>query len=127
MISGYVTASDAGEGLDAVVSLRVRGPGGLETDVEMVVDTGYHGHIGLPVGLVDELEMPYHSSFDALLANGQRARMDLYTGFIVWHGERRRVAVTATEGGAILGMSLLEGNALTVDVVEGGSITIEER
>ena len=44
--------------LEAVVSLRVRGPEGREREIETVIDTGYSGNLTLPPELVAELELP---------------------------------------------------------------------
>lgn len=43
----------------------------------------------------------------------------------MWHGRQKEVLVSKVEGEPLVG-SLLHGSRLTVDVVEGGSATIEE-
>lgn len=37
---------------EATVRLRVRGPGGLESDVDVIVDSGFTASLTLPVAVV---------------------------------------------------------------------------
>ena len=45
---------------------------------------------------------------------------------VLWQGEERIVQVLSTDDGkALVGMSLLYGNRLTLEVVPDGKVTIE--
>ena len=50
----------------------------------------------------------------------------IYKATIVWHGHDSSVYVLAAEGGPLIGMALLHGNRVTLDVVDDGPVTVEE-
>jgi predicted aspartyl protease len=126
VIEGEVRPGEHGMGLDAVIPLVVRGPGGAEYNARATIDTGFHGGLGLPAETIEALGLPYHSSFVAVLADGRLTQMRLHEGAVDWDGRRRRVLIAATEGGAIVGMELMKGHTLTADIRDGGSVTLEE-
>ena len=70
MIQGVVTARH-----EAVVHLRVRGPGGVEADVEVIVDSGFTASLTLPMAMVTALGLARQSGGTALLADGSWNRL----------------------------------------------------
>jgi predicted aspartyl protease len=56
LISGVVNARH-----EAVVRLRVRGPGGLELDLDAVIDTGFTASLALPATTVAGLGLARQS------------------------------------------------------------------
>lgn len=120
MITGEVTA-----GREARIRLTLRGTGGAETEVSAVVDTGFTDALTLPSALISELGFPFRDTVRALLADGALVTLDVHKGVVLWDGERRTVYVHAAEGDALVGMALLKGHTLTIEVVDGGSVTIE--
>jgi clan AA aspartic protease len=122
MITGTVTAD-----LEATIrlKLRVSVTNGQEQEIEAVVDTGFNGFLTLPSALISSFGLPTRGSRQATLADGQTVRLDVYRATIIWDGQPRDVLVLAAEGGPLVGMSLLQGFRLTVDVADGGSVTIE--
>jgi predicted aspartyl protease len=55
---------------EAVVCLRVRGPGGSELDVDAVVDSGFTASLTLPATTVVALGLVRQSGGGAVLADG---------------------------------------------------------
>ncbi len=47
MMRGFISGDR-----EAVLRLRVRGPGGREETVEAVIDTGFNGYLTLPISLI---------------------------------------------------------------------------
>jgi len=47
-----------------------------------------------------------------------------HDALVVWGGKPRSVGVHAIDGDALLGMSLLYGSRLLIDVIDGGPVTI---
>ena len=122
IITGEVTAAR-----EARIRLRVRGTQGQEVEVNAVVDTGFTDALTLPPALITSLGLPFRDTVRALLADGSIAVLDVYKGAVLWDGEWRTVYIHAAEGEALVGMALLTGYILTVDVVDGGVLTIKAR
>jgi clan AA aspartic protease len=120
MMTGSITAHK-----EAVLSVIVCGLHGQEEHVEAVIDTGFNGFMVLPDPLVATLGLPYQTRTMATLADGTNVTLAIYKATIVWHGHNRSVYVLAADGGPLIGMALLYGNRVTLDVVEGGAVTFE--
>jgi hypothetical protein len=54
------------------------------------------------------------------------ARAILADGFVWWHGQARLISVSVMESAPLLGMALLYGSELALQVVEGGEVAIQE-
>ena len=120
MIRGVVTAD-----CEAVIRLVVRSPAGQEQEVEAVVDTGFDGWFSLPPALIAQLELEWRRRRRALLADGSECVFDIYEGTLVWHRKPRRVAVDEASTAPLVGMALLEGYELNLQVRNSGSVTIK--
>ena len=119
MIRGAVNAR-----LEAIVRLRVRGPGGAETDVDTVLDTGFTSSLTLPPPVVAALGLARQSGGSALLADGSVHPFDLYAAEVDWDGTWRPVLVWVVGAEALLGMGLLARHQLRVEAVPGGAVEI---
>lgn len=120
MIHGTVN-----ENWEAAVRLTVRGRDGRAQDIAAIVDTGFTGHLTLPMALVDRLALSWRSRAQALLADGSLQVFDAYEGTVLWNGQDRTVEVNAVETQPLVGMRLIIGHRLCLDVVEHGPVTIE--
>lgn len=60
------------------------------------------------------------------LADGSITWLKVYLANLVWHARTKDVLILQAEGKPLIGMSLLEGNHLSIDVAEGGKATIDE-
>jgi clan AA aspartic protease len=119
MIQGVVNARH-----EAVVRLRVRGPGGIETDVDAIVDTGFTSSLILPAATVAALGLVRQSGGTATLADGSVRQFDIYAAEVEWGGVWRTVLVSAIGNESLLGMRLLAGHKLIIGVVPGGLVEI---
>jgi hypothetical protein len=59
-----------------------------------------------------------------VLGDGSTVIFNTYEAIILWDGQSRRISVDAAETDPLLGMGLLSGCALTIEVVEGGDTLI---
>jgi clan AA aspartic protease len=109
---------------EAALAVIVRGPHGQEEEVEAIVDTGFTGFLTLPSTLIATLALVFHSRTIATLADGTSVLLPIYEATVLWDGQERDVLVLEAEGGCLLGMSLLYGSRLTIDVIDGGSVTV---
>ena len=60
----------------------------------------------------------------AMLADGSDSVFDIYEAAVTWDGTSRRIAVDEVECDPLVGMSLLYGFELTVQVADGGQVVI---
>jgi clan AA aspartic protease len=109
---------------EAVIALAVRGPEG-QIEVAAVVDTGFDGYISLSRAVISELGFRFHRRGRAVLADGSEIIFDVYEATVIWDGEPRRVEVDEADTDPLVGMGMLEGYELTVEVVTGGAVAIE--
>ena len=110
---------------EAIIELEVIGINQPEK-IEVVIDTGFTGELTLPSDLIDRLGLPRVGDLPVILGDGNEVDVDLYLGIVLWQGEERIGQVLSTDDSkALVGMSLLYGNRLILDVVTDGEITIE--
>ena len=63
-------------------------------------------------------------SGDIELADRSIHRLDVYSAVVIWDGQSRSIHVNAVETDPLVGMKLLEGYRLTIDVTPGGGMEI---
>jgi predicted aspartyl protease len=51
--------------------------------------------------------------------------LDLYLATVMWNEEEREVLVLQAEGGPLIGMSLLYGYRVILNVVDNGDVIID--
>jgi predicted aspartyl protease len=109
---------------EAVVRLRVRGPSGLELEMETVIDSGFTASLALSTTTVAALRLTRQSGGGAVLADGSVRQFDIYAAEVEWNGGWRPVLVSAVGDEALAGMRLLAGHELRIAVVQGGAVEI---
>jgi clan AA aspartic protease len=119
MIQGMVNARH-----EAIVRLRLRGPSGVETDVDAIVDSGFTSSLTLPMATVTALGLARHSGGNGVLADGTVCQFDLFAAELVWGNSWRTVLVSAVGNEVLVGMRLLAGHKLGIEVVPGGLVEI---
>ncbi len=119
MITGVVQAREAR------IRLTVRGPRRREQEIEAVIDTGYTAWLTLPPSVIDAMDLPWHSVGRGILADGSECLFDVYEATVLWDGLARRILVDEAETDPLLGMALLAGHELRVQVTSGGMVTIQ--
>ena len=120
MITGAVNAD-----YEAVIRLRIQGPAGEEDEVEAIIDTGFNGFLTLAPSQVTALGLTRLSRGRALLANGSEGLFDIYGVTVLWDGEPGYVEADAVDTAPLVGMSLLAGYDLHIQVADGGQVDIQ--
>ena len=120
MITGTVNAD-----YEAVIRLFVQGPAGPAHEVDAIIDTGFNGFLTLPPALVTALGLMRRSRGRALLANGSEELFDIYGVTVLWDGQQRYVEADAVDTMPLVGMSLLDGYDLHIQVADGGQVAIQ--
>jgi clan AA aspartic protease len=119
MMIGTVNAD-----LEAVLRLTVRDAAGQPHDVDAVIDSGFNGFLTLPPALIATLGLPWLCREDGQLADGSVQPFDVYVATVDWDGPSRNVEVEAADAQPLIGMALLRGSELRIQVVPGGSVSI---
>jgi clan AA aspartic protease len=120
MIIGAVNDS-----IEACVAVELCGLDGTKLLVNAIIDTGFSGDLMLPEREIDALKFPLAGGGIAILATGDSVPFQVYIGTVIWDGAPIRVEVIPTSGESLVGMRLLRGLRLTIDVSEGGRVAIE--
>ena len=110
---------------EAVIRLFVQGPAGPAREVDAIIDTGFNGFLMLPPTLVTALGLMRRSRGRALLANGSEDLFDIYGVTVLWDGQQRYVEADAVATTPLVGMSLLDGYDLHIQVADGGQVVIQ--
>lgn len=119
MITGVVKDGEAR------VIVRVRDAGGRQKQIEAIIDTGYSGWLTLPPQLIATLGLPWHSFVRGSLADGRETLFNVYDATIAWDRRIRRIHVDEANTDSLVGMALLDGYELNVQVRSGGKVTIK--
>lgn len=120
MISGWVNAYR-----EAIVHIPVRSHEGREQPIEAVIDTGFNGHLTLPPHLIESFGLPFLRNGRAVLGDGSSVTFNIHEAVILWNGQPRRIPVDAADTEPLLGMGLLDGHELNVQVMNGGRALIK--
>ncbi|HVC92741.1 MAG TPA: hypothetical protein VND64_03575 [Pirellulales bacterium] len=118
MITGIVESDEAR------IRLKVKGPLGKEQEVEAVVDTGYTASLTLPPALITALHLPWQSLDRGTLADGSECLFDVYEAKVVWDGQVRHVLIDEADTAPLVGMDLLRGYELKMQVRARGNLSI---
>jgi clan AA aspartic protease len=120
MIIGIVNAN-----LEATIRLIVRGAQGQEHEIEAVIDTGFTGSLTLPAERIAAPGLTWRGHAQAELAGGSPHLFDVYAATVLWDDQARMVEIDATDTNPLVGMGLLHGYDVRIQVVDGGRVTIE--
>ena len=120
MIAGVVNAA-----YEPVVTLALQGPSGRTREIEAVVDTGFTGFLTVTPALVTELGLEFRNIGRATLADGREVSFPSYGVDVLWDGQRRHIEADAADTTPLVGMRLLDGHSLYMEVQDGGRIVIQ--
>ncbi|MBM4031673.1 MAG: clan AA aspartic protease [Planctomycetes bacterium] len=112
-------------GLEAIVPVVVGPAGGPAMTLACILDTGFDGFVALAPSQMAALGLRPAGTQRVTLGDGSEAHLPLYNVPILWHGRRLAVPALEVEGAPLLGMALLHGSEVGMQVVEGGFVRIE--
>ena len=119
MITGIVKSSEGR------IRLKVRGLQGREQEVEAVVDTGYTASLTLPPALIEALGLHWQTVDRVRLADGSICNFDVFEAKVVWDGKVRQILVDEADADPLVGMRLLKGHELKMQIRARGKVTIK--
>ena len=71
-----------------------------------------------------DLGLPFAYVGQAFLANDDKVEFDVHDVTVLWDGQPRHIRADATGSIPLVGMALLNGHNLYVDVAVGGRVVI---
>jgi clan AA aspartic protease len=120
MITGTVQAREAR------IRLTVRGPRSKELRIEAVIDTGYTASLTLPPEVRTLLGLQWISTGRGILADGSECLFDVYEARVDWDGAWRRILVDEADTDPLVGMDLMAGHELRIQVRSRGKVAIKK-
>jgi clan AA aspartic protease len=120
MMQGFVNQS-----CEAIIRLAVGHANAPKQMVEAVIDTGFTGFLSLPLSIITSLSLPWHFRDMGTLGDGSEVIFDMYKATVIWDGQIQTIDVAASETDPLVGMSLLYGFRVQMEVIERGVVIIE--
>ena len=119
MTSGVV------RGLVPTVPLTLEDRDGRLQRFQFAVDTGFTGALSLPEADLQRLQVTPLREDPVVLADGSSRMCGFYRVAVYWHGARHEIPAYGLGRVPLLGMRLLNGSRVGIDVVEGGPVSVE--
>jgi predicted aspartyl protease len=82
--------------LEAAVKIVVLGAGGRQLETVAVIDTGFSDYLTLGQVQIELLSLAFEAWTDIQLADGQEARLAMYSAYVEWLGRSREISVIAS-------------------------------
>ncbi|MCT7960653.1 clan AA aspartic protease [Laspinema sp. D1] len=119
MITGIVNRN-----FEPIISLSLYGMDGQIYTKEAIIDTGFNGWLSLPSDLITQLNLRWKRRGRALLGDGSECVFNVYEAVVVWDGKLLTIPVDEADSEPLVGMSLMDGYQLVVQVVPGGLVEL---
>lgn len=119
MITGKVNAD-----YEPIIRIAICDKVGKVHERDAVIDTGFDGWLCLPPDFIAELKLNWKRRGRALLADGSESIFDIYEGTVVWDGQFLTIPVDEADSDPLVGMSLMEGYELKIQVINEGIVQL---
>ncbi|MCU0569711.1 MAG: clan AA aspartic protease [Oculatellaceae cyanobacterium Prado106] len=119
MITGFVNVE-----FEPIIPLSLRRADGIVFTQDAIVDTGFNGWLSLPPDLIAELSLKWKRRGRALLGDGSECIFNIYEATVVWDDTLLTIPIDEADAEPLIGMSLMEGYELKVQVFEGGHVEL---
>jgi len=121
MITGVINAE-----FEPIIPLSIRRSDSTIFTQDAIVDTGFNGWLSLPPDLITELNLRWKRRGRAILGDGSECVFNIYEAVVVWDGTLLIIPVDEADSEPLLGMSLMEGYQLTMQVFKGGYVELRK-
>lgn len=110
--------------LEACIQLPLLLGDGSIQRCEPVIDTGFTGELVLPTTFLEQIGATRVGSSYYQLADGTRCQLERFEVIVLWHDIQRKVEVVGSDNESLIGMELLIGSTITIDVEIDGKVSI---
>jgi clan AA aspartic protease len=121
MITGIVNVD-----FEPIIPLSICGSDGKVYTQDTIVDTGFNGWLSLPPDSIAELNLKWKRRGRAILGDGSECVFNVYEAVLVWDGNFLTIPIDEADSEPLVGMSLMEGYQLIVQVFEGGHVELSK-
>lgn len=121
MIRGLVNSE-----LEAELSLSVADARGVSHGFRAIIDTGFSGFLTLPQAVIADLELAWVCRQNGMLADGSVVVFDVFAAALNWNDRVLEIEVESADTAPLVGMSMLRGHRITIDVLPAGDVAIEQ-
>jgi clan AA aspartic protease len=121
MITGIVNPD-----FEPIIPLSICGSDGKVYTQDAIVDTGFNGWLSLPPDLIAQLDLKWKRRGRAILGDGSECVFNVYEAVLVWDGNFLTIPIDEADSEPLVGMSLMEGYQLIVQVFEGGRVELSK-
>jgi len=111
---------------EPIIPLSVCDSDGKIYTQDAIVDTGFNGWLSLPPDLITQLNLTWKRRGRAILGDGSECIFDVYEAVVVWDGALVTIPVDEADSEPLVGMSLMEGYQLMMQVFEGGQVELRK-
>jgi clan AA aspartic protease len=121
MITGFVNVE-----FEPIIPLFIRRADGKVFTQDAIVDTGFNGWLSLPPELIAQLNLKWKRRGRAILGDGSECIFNVYEAVVVWDDTLLTIPVDEADSEPLVGMSLMEGYQLTMQIFEGGRVELRK-
>jgi len=120
MISGKVSL-----GLVPNLDIQVLDSLSRAISIQTSIDTGFNGELTLTSTQIAQLGLIRTGDVIVQLADGSFSKHKYYSAQVSWAGTIGDVQVILVESTPLVGLRLLSGYRLIIDVIGGGAVSVE--
>lgn len=118
-MKGYVIESK-----EVIVPLILFGEDETSFEIDAALDTGANCELTLPPEALEVLNAEFLRDDQAAVAGDEIIECRVFAVTILWTAGQRTIEAFELDSIPLVGMKLLEGHRLTIDVVDGGTVSI---
>lgn len=119
MIRGVINAE-----FEPIIPLSIRRSDGKVFTQDAIIDTGFNGWLSLPPHLIAKLNLRWKRRGRAILGDGSECIFNVYEAVVVWDDTLLTIPVDEADSDLLVGMSLMEGYQLTMQVFKGSHVEL---
>ncbi|MEL6604395.1 MAG: clan AA aspartic protease [Cyanobacteria bacterium J06614_10] len=121
MITGVINAE-----FEPIIPLSIHRSGDKALTQNAIIDTGFNGWLSLPPDLIAELKLKWKRRGRAILGDGSECVFNIYEAIVTWDEALITIPVDEADSEPLVGMSLMEGYQLTMQIFEGGCVELRK-